>query len=83
MRAKSQARGVGLRACGVRLMPGWLAHVLRQGGVLAAKILSDPVFVDEIKEAKTREDCMLVVWKCKAPFPCVLCWMRGGCARLE
>lgn len=38
----------------------------QQGGVIAAKILSDSVFVDEIKAAKTREDCMLVVWKCNA-----------------
>merc|ERR1719409_2106921 len=33
------------------------------GGVLAAKILSDATFVDEVKMAKTREECMLVVWK--------------------
>merc|ERR1719409_1091805 len=33
------------------------------GGVLAAKILSEKTFVDEVKMAKTREECMLVVWK--------------------
>jgi len=33
------------------------------GGELAAKVLSDKVFLDEVKSAKTREDCMLVVWK--------------------
>jgi len=38
---------------------------MEQGGELAAKILSDKVFLDEVKSAKTREDCMLVVWKCK------------------
>ena len=36
---------------------------MHQGGVLAAKILSDATFVDEVKMAKTREECMLVVWK--------------------
>ena len=42
------------------------------GGELAEKILTNAVFVDEIKAAKTREDCMLVIWKCAIfIFPCV------------
>ena len=39
-------------------------HTHTQGGELASKILSNPEFVDEVKGCKTREDCMLVVWKC-------------------
>ena len=38
-----------------------------QGGELASKILGNEAFTDEIKAAKTREDCMLVVWKRSRP----------------